>query len=215
VDAGGNSSIRAAQKVPKPEIVTTQIRSILEAPRTQDLNYITEGTYKGERKKFSLTGQVISEEEEGELSDEILSESFIEFASGTHAFKLFLTTTDTIPPETRIGVTTGNVNKLEPENIDSLLDPEAGGFVYINIKYTESGEIESIRIENNTELPETTEINLYILIGIVELVGESYKIDSQNLLGDVIVRRYNICENGLPAVDYMLVASELPVEISV
>jgi hypothetical protein len=179
----------------------------------QDLNYTTRGTYEGNEVRFSLFGQVLTPEEK----DQFGNINFIEFGGGegggNFAFRLIPTFTTDEPPQPRIRVSYGETNKEAPNNIDDLFAPANNGLIWLMVAFESDGTFESSSIQVGATLPANTPTSLHVLIGKVTLQNDAYTIDRQALLGDIIVRRYNICENGEPVVEFIFSANNESIPI--
>jgi len=178
-----------------------------------EFNYHTRGTYEGSEVRFALQGEVLTPQDAAQYGDVNYIEFGGEGSGGDYAFRLFPTTTDTTPPQPRVGVVYGEVNKIAPTNINSLFSPANNGLLWLRITFATNGAFQGSSIQTGSSLPANTPTNLHVLIGRVILEDSAYTVNRQTLLGDIIVRRYNVCENGDPKVDYIIVANEEAVEL--
>lgn len=186
-------------------------------PKSSDLNYYTEGTYDGRTVKFSLFGEVVDPQDEPFLS----ADEFIQLAGGgdsEFAFKLYPTTTGGQNPQPRIGVVYGEVNEQPPSGMTTsspfLISPANNATVYLNITFDTDGSVQSTAITSGASVPNNTETNLYVRLGIVALANNAYSITRQiHFSGNIIVRRQNVCFDGNPKIDYLFVATKDLVEV--
>jgi hypothetical protein len=131
---------------------------------------------------------------------------------GSYAFKIIPTFTGGTNPQPRIKISYGEVNQAAPTNISSLFDAPSGS-VYLNVFFQENGSFENSSIVFGGSLPQNTPTRVSILIGMVTRLTDppSYIVDLQALLGNIILRRQDICINGDPYVDFALVGNIFPV----
>lgn len=216
------ASLKAAQRI---EEVTSSSpsRPPTADDKFQNFNYLTQGTYNGKTVKFSLAGQVLSDEQEDEIPADLLSKTFIEFAGGGKDFAFGLYVTTIIindQPQSRVGVEYGEINGEPPEGMvisgdpEFLLDPPNNGFVYAQITFDSLGAIEERIVTSGPTIPEDTETVAHISIGKIAKINNVHSIISQHHAGNINIRKYNICEDGNPKVDYVLAANKETVDPS-
>jgi hypothetical protein len=210
------ASLKAAQRI---EEVTSSspIPPSTADDKFQNFNYLTQGTYNGKTVKFSLAGQVLSDEQEDEIPADLLSKTFIEFAGGGKDFAFGLYVTTIIindQPQSRVGVEYGEINGEPPESMvisgdpEFLLDPPNNGFVYAAIEFNGSGEIIERTIDSGQTIPEDTETIAHVSIGKIAKINNVHSIISQHHAGNINIRRYGMCSNGEPKYDYFLVGTK-------
>lgn len=199
------------------EAAVKEIRNLIpedDISRNPSLNYTTRADYQGQEVKFTLFGQVLTPDEAAQFGNI----NYIEFGGEggggeDFAFKLYTVTLPTDPPQARIAIVYGEVNEEPPIGIDGLLAPANGESIYIAVNFNSDGLLLNSVISFGPSLPANTATTCHVLIGKVSLVNNVYSIDRQALLGDIIIRRYNICENGEPAVDYIFLANKEAIEL--
>jgi hypothetical protein len=150
------------------------IQNIAETTKQEPLkfNYLTEGTYKGETKKFALTGAVVSAEAEAELTGEILTENFIEFG-GCNELTIYSKSVGEAPNISyEVWIHKGAVNGLYPPYFNngdfSVFNGSGFGVVWLKIILNEGGYITGSEIgysQSTNTAPSNTNTNFYYLLG--------------------------------------------------
>lgn len=184
--------------------IENKIPEIDVSPKSQPLNYTTRGEQDGKEVRFTLFGQVLTPEEEALYGDI----NYIEFggSGSSHPFKLYTVTVGD-PPQQKIAITSGFVNEQAPSGINDIFSPANGDSLYINVNFTQGGSFINSEIATGQTVPQNTPTNLYILIGKVSLENDIYTISRQALFNDVIVRRFDVCVDGFPKVDFIITAN--------
>jgi len=178
-------------------------------------NYTTRGSYEGQEVRFALNGQVLTPEE----ADEFGNINYIEFGGeggGNFAFRLFPTTTGGSDPQPRIGVQYGEINGTPPSGMSQsqplLLDCGTAK-IWAEIGFNLlDGSISSRVINFGSSVPNNSISGggANIQIGDVIFENETYTVNNQFYVGNINIRKYDICENGTPKSDYIFIGGNTP-----
>jgi len=181
-----------------------------------DPNYFTNAKYLGSDVKFGITGGQVFTPEENDLVTDL---EFIQFGGeggGDFAFRLFPTSTSGNNPQPRIGVQYGEINGTPPSGMSQsepfLLDCGTAK-IWVEIGFNLlNGSISSRVINFGSSVPNNsisgTGANIHI--GDVIFENETYTVKNQFYVGNINIRKYDICENGTPKSDYIFIGGNTP-----
>jgi len=121
----------------------------------QDLNYTTRGTYEGNEVRFSLFGQVLTQEEANEFGDI----NYIEFGGGgsLHPFKITSVLNSSDPPTYTISVNAGTINGIIASNWndDFIRNDQNPVYVVLSV-FTDGRSVDSSVLSLDSSPPPTT-----------------------------------------------------------